>query len=184
LSGDEVAGVSIMRMEEGLDTGPYCLQLSTTIDDQGAVGLTESLARLGADALLRALPAIADGTAVWMAQDESLVTYADKIAKRDVALSPELTTVQALRRVRASSPAAPSRVVLGGRGAIVMTAQLSDADLAPGEISCGKSALALGVADGAIELTEIKPDGKAVMNACAWARGVRDLHGSQWGAAL
>jgi len=184
LSGDEMAGVSIMRMEEGLDTGPYCLQLGTDVDDLGAVELTERLAKLGADALLQALPAIADGTALWTDQDEALVTYAEKIAKRDVALSPVLTTVQALRRVRASSPAAPSRVVLGGRGAIVMTAQLSEVDLAPGEISCTKSALALGVADGAIELTEIKPDGKAVMNACAWARGVRDLHGSQWGAAL
>jgi len=184
LFGDELAGVSIMRMEEGLDTGPYCLQVSTAVDEQGAVELTERLALMGADALLKALPAIADGTAVWTTQDEALVTYAEKISKGDVALSPELTTVQALRRVRASSPAAPSRVVLAARGAIVMTAQLSDAELAPGEISCTKSALALGVADGAIELTEIKPDGKAVMNACAWARGVRDLHGSQWGAAL
>ncbi|MDR3685938.1 MAG: methionyl-tRNA formyltransferase [Coriobacteriia bacterium] len=184
LCGDEFAGVSIMRMEEGLDTGPYCLQLRTSIDDQGAVALTEGLAQLGAQALSQALPCIADGSAIWTAQDEHLVTYAEKIAKHDVALSPDLTTVDALRRVRASSPTAPSRIVLGSRGVTVMAARPGEVVLARGAVACTKSALSIGVADGAIELTEIKPDGKVVMDACAWARGVRDLDAAQWGAAL
>ena len=73
LSGDADVGVSIMCMEAGLDTGPYCLQRQLAADDLDAVALTGTLADLGASALLDALPAIEDRTAAWTAQDESLV---------------------------------------------------------------------------------------------------------------
>jgi methionyl-tRNA formyltransferase len=180
LEGDEHTGVSIMRMEEGLDTGPYCLQLGVPIGEAGAVELTERLAGLGAEALLQALPSIAGGTATWIAQDDSKATYAEKISKADVAISPRLTRGETLRRVRASSPAAPSRVLLGGRGATVMGALDDQTPIAPGSVACDKNSLLLGVADGAIQVTDIKPDGKGVMQACAWARGVRDLDGATW----
>jgi methionyl-tRNA formyltransferase len=181
LAGDDRTGVSIMRMEEGLDTGPYCLQVSTEIGEAGAVELTDRLARLGAQALLDALPTIADGTALWSAQDESAVTYADKISKDDVAIGPELTQAELLRRIRASSPAAPSRAVLGTRGATIMRACSSDMSLTPGAIASGKFGLVLGAKGGAIEVVELKPDGKAAMDAVAWARGQRDLDGAMWG---
>lgn len=183
LAGDEFTGVSIMRMEQGLDTGPYCLQVQTPVDDTGAVELTERLAVLGATALMEVLPAIAAGDAVWTAQDEALVTYAAKITKDDVAIDPALTRVEALRRVRASSPAAPARVLLAGRGATVMRATPSAVEVGQGAVASTKTALLLGVADGAIEVTELKPDGKGVMEARAWARGVRDLDGATWSAA-
>jgi methionyl-tRNA formyltransferase len=183
LAGDARTGVSIMRMEEGLDTGPYCLQVSTEIGGAGAIELTDRLAGLGTQALLDALPAIADGTVAWTAQVESAVTYADKISKDDVAIGPELTRSELLRRVRASSPAAPSRAVLGTRGATIMRACITDVPLAPGAIASSKSGLVLGAADGAIEVVELKPDGKAAMDAVAWARGQRDLDGGMWGGA-
>lgn len=183
LAGDERTGVSIMRMEQGLDTGPYCLQVGTEIGQAGAVELTERLAELGARALEQALPAIADGTAVWTVQEESLVTYAEKITKNDVAISPDLPQDEVLRRIRASSPAAPCRIVLAGRGVTLLRAAPAEARPAPGAIAYTRTALVLGVADGAIEVAEVKPDGKGAMDACAWARGVRDVDGAVWGSA-
>jgi len=186
LAGDQEVGVSIMRMEAGLDTGPYCLQKSIPVGDAEAVTLTEALAHLGAEALIEALPAIAADTAVWVAQDESLVTYAEKIAKSDVAITPEMPLEQALRRVRASSPAAPCRVSIAGRGATLLQAAagaLQDGAgeaLAPGAVRAEREGLVLGVADGALLVTRLKPDGKGAMAAADWSRGVRDLATSGW----
>jgi len=183
LAGDKVTGVSIMRMEVGLDTGPSCTQLQTPIAEKDAAELTAELAGLGAAALVRALPSIGDGTATWTVQDESAATYASKVLKADVAVSPDLTGSDVVRRVRASLPAAPSRVTLGGRCATLLGVRPVEADVATGAISLTKSALLLGVADGAVEVTTLKPDGKAAMDARAWARGILDLDGMTWEAA-
>jgi methionyl-tRNA formyltransferase len=180
LAGDEIAGVSIMRMEVGLDTGPYCSQGTTPVAEKNAVALTAEVAQLGADALIAALPSIEDGSAIWVVQDESLVTYADKVSKSDVAISPDLPVHEIIHRVRASLPAAPSRVTLGGRSVTVLDVVAAEVPAAAGTVVCTKSSLLLGALDGAVELSRIKPDGKAEMDACAWARGVRDLDGASW----
>jgi methionyl-tRNA formyltransferase len=65
----------------------------------------------------------------------------------------------------------------------VVDASVSAEPLAPGALAVTKAALLLGMSDGGLEVRRIKPDGKAEMEACAWARGVRDLSGSNWGAA-
>ena len=180
LAGDAVVGVSIMRMEEGLDTGPYCSQVATAADSKNAVTLTAELASLGAEALLASLPAIADGTAQWQPQDPSSVTYAEKVTKSDVRISPALGADEAQRRVRASMPGSPSRISIAGRGLTLLDAAPSDVALAPGAISCTATGLALGVSGGAFEVTRVKPDGKSAMEASAWARGARDLCDSDW----
>ena len=181
-AGDDVAGVSIMRMEEGLDTGPYCLQASTPIAEKTATDLTAEVAEMGASALLSALPTIADGTAAWTLQDDSLATYADKVAKADVAVSPDMTAVDVVRRVRASLPAAPSRALVAGRPLTLLSARVVRSAVTPGAVASVAGTVLLGASDGAVELVEVKPDGKAAMDAGAWGRGVRDLDGATWGA--
>jgi methionyl-tRNA formyltransferase len=206
LAGDDVTGVSIMRMEEGLDTGPYCRQASTPIAEKSASALTDELAQLGADALIGALPEIADGTATWTAQDDSLVTYAEKIAKADVAIAPDMLAADALRRIRASNSAAPCRIALGDKnvtlieaGWPVMTADSSSSDAAPapaastclsaasgpaapppGSLARSREGLLIGATNGALLVTRVKPDGKAEMSAADWARGLRDLDDLSW----
>jgi methionyl-tRNA formyltransferase len=183
LAGDKITGVSIMRMEEGLDTGPYCAQVTLDLDDLDAAAATARLGELGAQALLGALAAIDSGTAAWIAQDESQVTYAEKLTKADVALDPELGAEQALLHIRASLPATPCRITLAGRAATVLSAGRSHLDAAPGVVAVTKSELAIGLADAAISLLRVKPDGKAEMDGAAWARGTRDLAGSGWQCA-
>lgn len=184
LSGDERAGVSIMRMEEGLDTGPYCLQDSVDVGPATADELTERLAQLGADALIEALPRIASGEATWIVQDESTVTYAEKIRKSDVAVDPCLTAVDIVRRVRASSSAAPSRTSIAERPVTLTHVEVDahDDTLEPGAVAITRDALVLGATDGPVLVARLKPDGKSEMDATAWARGVRDISGSTWKA--
>lgn len=182
LAGDAVAGVSIMRMEEGLDTGPYAEQVSTEVDDLDATELTDALARLGAEALLRTLTRVEDGADVWTPQDEEAATYARKLTAADVALDPSLGVEAALRRVRASGPSAPCRATVGGRRIVVVEVHRSDHVIAPGHALCARG-LTLGFADGAIELDRIVPEGRSAMSADAFARGARLGDECTWGAA-
>ena len=122
LEGDEYTGVSIMQMEEGLDTGPYCAIAETDIADKSAPELHKELAELGGRLLLDSLPEILDGSAQWTVQDDSKVTYAHKIEKSEMKLSPELTAEDFVRRVRASSESAPARLSVEGRGVRVLQA--------------------------------------------------------------
>ena len=99
LAGDERAGISIMRIGHGVDTGAYCAQASCSVAGKTADELTAELAQLGADLLCDTLPALADGTAVWTEQDESLVTHAQKISKAEMRLDPQESALVNLRRV-------------------------------------------------------------------------------------
>jgi methionyl-tRNA formyltransferase len=177
LAGDELAGVSIMLMEEGLDTGPYCAQASLQIGSSNAADLTERLAELGAEELSSALRGIEGRTVVWTPQDESDATYAEKISRSDVALVRGLAAADALRRVRASKDSAPCRVTVAGREVTLLdvrTADLPDPS-DDGSVRIDRTGLYLGVADGWIAVERVRPQGKGDMDALSWARGVPEL---------
>lgn len=177
LAGDERAGISIMRIGHGVDTGAYCAQASCSVAGKTADELTAELAQLGADLLCDTLPALADETAVWTEQDESLVTHAQKISKAEMRLDPQESALVNLRRVLASSDAAPARCVAAGKPVRIMRAVAADGDAsmcAAGELVCQSKRIYIGCSDGVLEVTSVKPDGKRQMDASAWAAG---LHG-------
>lgn len=177
LAGDERAGISIMRIGHGVDTGAYCAQASCSVAGKTADELTAELAQLGADLLCDTLPALADGTAVWTEQDESLVTHAQKISKAEMRLDPQESALVNLRRVLASSDAAPARCIAAGKPVRIMRAVAADGDAsmcAAGELVCQSKRIYIGCSDGVLEVMSVKPDGKRQMDASAWAAG---LHG-------
>lgn len=183
LAGDEHAGISIMRIGHGVDTGAYCAQASCSVAGKTADELTAELAQLGADLLCDTLPALADETAVWTEQDESLVTHAQKISKAEMRLDPQERALVNLRRVLASSDTAPARCVAAGKPVRIMRAVAADGDAsmcAAGELVCQSKRIYIGCSDGVLEVTSVKPDGKRQMDASAWAAG---LHGDglTWG---
>ena len=122
LAGDEVAGVSIMRIGHGVDTGAYCAQASTSVSGKHAEALTMELADLGGKLLADTLPSLSDGTAVWTEQDESLVTHAAKISKQEMRLDPQMAALDCVRHVLASSDTAPARCVIAGKSVRVLDA--------------------------------------------------------------
>lgn len=180
LEGDELAGASIMRVVHELDAGAYCAQVSTAVAGKTASELLDELGHLGAEALVEAIGRIADGTAVWTEQDESLVTYAHKIEKAEMRLDPADGALANVRRVLASTDAAPARCEVAGKGVRLMRAMTCDDALAAGEVLVSHGRVALGCADGALEVLDVKPDGKREMQASAWAAGLRADH-LAWG---
>ncbi|MDN0068342.1 methionyl-tRNA formyltransferase [Collinsella ihumii] len=181
LAGDDETGVSIMRIGHGVDTGAFCAQASCTVAGKTADELTAELAELGGDLLVDTLPALADGTAVWTEQDESLVTHAAKIEKGEMRLDAAGSVTDNLRRVLASSDAAPARCVVAGKPVRVLMA--ADARPDAPRVEAGSFAVAskrvfIGCSDGALEILSVKPDGKRAMDAQAWAAGLQGKQGA------
>lgn len=176
LAGDAEAGVSIMRIGHGVDTGAYCAQASCSVAGKSSDELTSELAELGAGLLLEVLPELAAGTVSWTEQDEALVTHAAKIQKAELRLDPAVSAADNERRALASSDAAPARCMLAGKPVRVLAARVapvSGAVLAAGELAIQGGRVLLGCGEGALEVLELKPDGKRAMDAAAWAAGQR-----------
>ena len=176
LAGDAEAGVSIMRIGHGVDTGAYCAQASCSVAGKSADELTSELAELGAGLLLEVLPELAAGTVSWTEQDEALVTHAAKIQKAELRLDPAASAADNERRALASSDAAPARCMLAGKPVRVLAARVapvSGAVLSAGELAIQGGRVLLGCGEGALEVLELKPDGKRAMDAAAWAAGQR-----------
>lgn len=183
LEGDEVTGVSIMRMEQGLDTGPVARTVVRLVDDLDVETLTALLAEDGATALLGVLDEIEHDTVSWVPQDDSEATYAAKVTDADVALDPSLTVSESLRRVRASGPSARSKVRVEGRLLDVLQASPASVDLAPGAARAEADGLLLGVADGSVLLEAVRPEGRSSMTGASFACGARLDADCRWSPA-
>jgi methionyl-tRNA formyltransferase len=144
LAGDAVSGVTIMRMDEGLDTGPMLLRRELPILGKNAGQVTEELARLGADALLEWLaePGLATP------QPEEGVTYAAKVDKAEARIDWSRPADAVVRQVLAFAPAPGAWFEAGGERVKVLQAELAEGTGQPGEvldehltIACGTSAV-------------------------------------------
>jgi methionyl-tRNA formyltransferase len=175
MAGDERSGVSIMQLTAGLDSGPVCLAAGEPILPEDTWGsLASRLQRSGGELLMGALHTLQQGKALpFAAQDESLVTYAEKIAPSDRLLDPTKPVVELERVVRALHPHIGARVALpDGTLLGVHRAALSEPEspLDPG-VHAGDGRLLLGCADGALELLIVQPPGKRAMDAASFLRG-------------
>jgi methionyl-tRNA formyltransferase len=176
MAGDECSGVSIMRLTAGLDSGPVCLSASEPIHAEDTFGsLAGRLERIGGDLLLGALGALDRGEALAFAeQDESQVTYAEKIGPTDRLLDPTYPAIELERAVRALSPHIGARVelsdgsLLGVQRAALERLPATDA----GEgVHTRDGRLLLDCVEGQLELLEVQPSGKRPMAAEAFLRG-------------
>lgn len=180
LAGDKTTGVSIMRMDEGLDTGSYCVNRSIEIGTMNAEELTDELSYLGASSLLVALEHIELGSVLWIDQDESQVTYAEKLAKGELDIVPEDACEIALRKIAASDASHSSRCVIDGKTCQILRAHLCE-DLScldgakPGAVLYCSKELYLVLSDGAICLDKVKAEGKKEMDGRAFASGIQGI---------
>lgn len=179
LAGDTEIGVCIMAMEEGLDTGDFCISRSIEVQNQNAETLTAELAELGAQALLVALAHVEQGKLSWVKQDDSEATYAAKIEKGELNLSENDSVQTALRKIQASSKAHPSRLIINHKSVTLLEARPALTQdiptLSPGFVGLYAKKVYLGLPDGVIELISVKPDGKQAMDAKAFAAGIQGI---------
>lgn len=172
--GDPVTGVSVLWLTDRLDAGPVVAQTAVPIeaeDDHGR--LSARLAEVGADLLVDVLERLAAGESLpGTPQDEALATYAAKIPPAEEILSSRLPVVEAWRRVRALAPSPGARLPLAGRTVQVLAARPDPGGgLAPGAWRVVGGRLAVGFADGALELMAVKPAGGRAMAGIEFARG-------------
>jgi methionyl-tRNA formyltransferase len=180
-AGDAQTGVAIMRVVHALDAGPVFHSLALPITpDHTAATLHDELARLGAEALMQALPGIADGSRVPEAQDPAGVTYARKIAKAEAAIDWSQSAEQLARRIRAFNPWPVCDAGLDGERVRFWHAHsLPDADAAaladaPGTVMCaGPDGIDIATADGVLRVTELQAPNRKRLSAAAFANGVR-----------
>ena len=177
LAGDTVTGITIMQMEEGLDTGPILLQQAVPItSDATAAGLSAELAVVGARLILEALDGIADGTMAPRPQLQDGVTYASKIGREDGRLDWRLTASALERRIRALDPwpgvyfDSPDRRGTGERIRVLAAIALpGEPGSAPGTVLDDNLSIACG--EGAFRPLRLQRPGRTPLDTSAFLRG-------------
>ncbi len=173
LSGDEFTGVSIMKLDPGIDTGPvYTRQKELIREDDNAVLLEERLSIIGAELLMKTLPGILSGVLVPTPQDENQATYASMLHKEDGLLDFNQSALQLALKVRAyyDWPGAyfvKDEVKIKLRKVHV----LSDHRLAPGEFGQANGYPTIGTSSGDLQLIEMQPPGRNWMDGRAYLNG-------------
>ncbi|HET9448525.1 MAG TPA: methionyl-tRNA formyltransferase [Steroidobacteraceae bacterium] len=176
-AGDAQSGVTIMQMEAGLDTGPILLTRSVSIDArETAASLHDRLASLGAQALLDALDAIAQGAATPRPQPAEGVTYAAKIRKEEAAIDWSRPAADIDRQIRAFDPWPVAETRWNGQQLRVWQALPIDspATAAPGKV-LGTSAAGIdvGTGNGVLRLTRVQSAGRKAMSAADFLKAHR-----------
>jgi methionyl-tRNA formyltransferase len=174
LAGDTVTGISVMQMDEGLDTGPVHLVRQTPVGTHETAGeLHDRLATLAAESLVAALPALLAGTSTPVPQRADLATLAPKIAKSDGVLDWRAPALELERRVRAFNPWPVAEGVLddGRRLRLWNAVVRDDAPLhaRPGTIvAATRDGIDVATGAGLLRLTKIQPPSARVMDAGAY----------------
>lgn len=166
LAGDAETGVTIMQVEEGLDTGPMLLRAAVPITPTtDASELHDALAAIGARLILRAL----DEAPPPVPQPEAGATYAPKLARDDGAIDWTHTALALDRRVRALNPWPGTFSRLDGETLKILAALPEPGTGAPGTVL--DDALLVACGEGALRLTRVQAPGRAAMDAKAFLRG-------------
>ncbi|MBK8295669.1 MAG: methionyl-tRNA formyltransferase [Solirubrobacterales bacterium] len=174
MAGDTETGVAVMRLVEGLDSGPVAMVESTAIDESEDFGsLSARLAEIGGQLLVRALEAANEGGLDWTEQDEDGVTYAEKISGDDRRLDPSDKAVDLHNRVRALNPHIGAYLALEGddRLAVRVTTLLDRPSWGPGQVVGDDGDLLLSCGDRTLRLDVVQPPGKKEMDAGSYLRG-------------
>ena len=173
MAGDPEVGVSIMQMDEGLDTGPVHGVSSIPLQSTHNRGnLTEELALLGAQALIEALPGILDGTSQPTAQEDERSTYAPLLTKQDGLLDFSKDALTLSRRVRGLNPWPGAYAMQGDKRTLFSVVSPAEGAGRPGEVlQANSQGVLVACQSGALRLEEVRPSGKKLMAATAWAAG-------------
>lgn len=179
--GDAETGVALMRMDEGLDTGPVIAvkRLPIESEDTSAV-LHEKLSKLGGEVLREALPAYLRGERKPVPQPTEGVVLAPIIQKEDGLLDFTKPAVVLERRLRAFTPWPGAYTGLNGARLKVHRVKVGTGSGAPGTVlAAGQGGIEVACGEGSLVLLEIQPEGKRVMKAAEFLLGHKLAPGSQ-----
>jgi methionyl-tRNA formyltransferase len=180
MAGDSATGVMVMKMDEGLDTGPIAMRERAAIEPDATAGdLSNRLSVIGADLMLRALEALERGVLTLTPQPQSGVTYADKIGKGETRIDWAKPWQEVHNRIRGLSPSPGAWFDLPGPGARVKVLRSTKGEGAgkPGTVLDNK--LTVACWDGSVRLVELQRAGRQAMPADEFLRGTPVAAGMQ-----
>jgi methionyl-tRNA formyltransferase len=186
LAGDQSTGISIMRMEEGLDTGPVYATREVPIGASETAGQLEGrLAEGGARLLIETLPGILDESATTESQCDDEATYAGRINKADALIDWAMSAVEIDRRIRAYNPWPVAYTTLDGLRMRCWAAAPAAVSVDTGDVSSGTehgkvlavsdAGIEVQTGDGVLRIAELQMPGKQKMRAKDFANGYRVL---------
>jgi len=184
-AGDERTGVTVMRMDEGLDTGPILNQLEEPIrpeDDAGALGAR--LAKIGGLLLVGVLRMLPHGGVPERAQEDAAATLAPTIGPDERTIDWERSPEEIVRWVRALAPRPGAATALRGARVKVLAAAIDHqrSDGPPGTVvAADERGVLVRANGGGVRLVEVAPAGRKRMDGAAWARGARFTAGERLG---
>jgi methionyl-tRNA formyltransferase len=182
IAGDAETGVMVMKMEEGLDTGPIGMAERVPIDPDATAGdLHDRLAPLGADLMARALGALERGSLTLTPQPEAGATYAPKIDKDETRIRWERPWRDVHNYIRGLSPFPGAWCEIGGEGGRIKVLRTTrgEGGGAPGTVLDDHLTVACG--DGAVRILELQRAGRQAMKADEFLRGTRIAAGTRLG---
>ena len=175
-AGDAETGVTIMQMDEGLDTGDMISIATCPIEAADtSASLYSKLAELGPAALIDTLATIADGTATPEKQKDELANYAKKLSKDEANIDWHMPAQQIERNIRAFNPWPICFTQMQGNTVKIYAAELVENTGNPGEIlAADKTGITVATTEGALKITQLQPQGKKPMSAQDFLNGRAD----------
>ena len=180
-AGDTVTGITIMRMDVGLDSGPMLSKRAEAIRADDTTGsLMARLALVGADLLVETLPGYLQGSLVSEAQDTTQVTLCKQIKKEEGRIYWQRSAIDIDRHVRAMLPWPSAFTLLNGKLLKIGRAEIRDRRISDvlGMIHVEKNTILVQCGEGVLQLLEVQPEGKKMMLAADFARGQVNLNGA------
>lgn len=182
IRGETQAGITIMQMDEGMDTGGILMQENIPIDPGDTAGiLTDKLSALGARLIVTALPLIEAGALTPVGQDSSRATPAPLLKKEDGLLDWKLPVQDIRNRVRGLTPWPGAYGFLDGKMIKIFETEVVPGEGEPGMLyQNGRNVLDVGTGSGLLRLIRIQPEGKKPMTAGEFLRGHRGVAGKKF----
>ncbi len=180
--GETLTGVTTMRLDAGLDTGPMLLaQVEPIAPEETAEDLFESLAEVGARLMVRTLAGLEDGSVEPIEQNHEAATLAPILTREDGLFDFARTATACVNRWRGFQPWPGAWTSLRGKKLIVHRMALASAVVRPGELHIEAGRLFAGTAESSIELLELQLEGKKRMPAAEFLRGFQLKSGERLG---
>ncbi len=175
LAGDDETGVTIMKMDVGLDTGPMLSRRSIRLTQEDTAGsVFEKLSQLGADLLIETLPDYLSGKLMPTPQPEEGMTYAPMIKKEEGQLDFTHDVNELERRVRAFNPWPGACMDFDGANLKVRRAHVEEGNAPAGQRLAWQSQPAVGAPGGLLILDVVQPSGKKSMSGKSFLSGARN----------
>ncbi|HEU4733677.1 MAG TPA: methionyl-tRNA formyltransferase [Kofleriaceae bacterium] len=173
ICGERETGVSIMQLDEGMDTGPVLLERRVAIDpDETSGELLDRLAPIGAEALLEAIASLEAGTARPVAQDHARASHAPMLAKTDGLIDFAQPAAAVAARIRGVDPWPGAQAVLRGQIVKLFRARAVPGSGAPGAVlAIDPEGARVAAGDGAVLVRELQAAGRKRMTAAQFAAG-------------